>query len=163
MVSLLPATSRSLTLLLFSLCAGSADAPAPGASNAPLPSGAASSSAAPSSSATQKRKYIPDPADLTAVAKIQAVEILLLDRNTPLRSTSLTISGSGKESKKDFTAMRRGLFSEKLRGIQSGYAIMTGSGKSAQPVASGSSGGLPLGAMKPRECCPNSFSVLDAG
>ncbi|KAL7414886.1 RNA pol II accessory factor, Cdc73 family-domain-containing protein [Mrakia frigida] len=129
------------------------------------------SSALPSSSTASnlpsqqpiKRKYVVDKADVEQVAKIQAVEILLINRQTPLRSSTLTLTASTASSKdaaasgkKDYSYIRKSLFGEKLKAFKEAVNAAGGSGKAQQAASSsgGEGSGQSLGAKKPRNTTP---------
>ncbi|CED82901.1 RNA polymerase II assessory factor Cdc73p [Phaffia rhodozyma] len=123
---------------------------------------------APSASSLAKRKYVPDRSDVDAVVKIQQTEILLINRSTPLRSTTLTLTSSptmasttgklpvGGGTKKDFSYLRQTVFSDRIKKMREALAGSNGAagaanGKSGIPA---SAGGGALGAKKTKNQHP---------
>lgn len=89
-------------------------------------------------------------------AQIQALEILLINRQTPLRSSSLTLTASSKDaatnSKKDYSYIRKSLFSDKHKAFKEAVAAVTGgSGKAAAMPTSGADVASQSQAKKNRE------------
>lgn len=78
-----------------------------------------------------KRRGFPKKTKQKQNKKIQATEILLINRSTPLRSSTLTLTPSSEQTstglaKKDFAGLRQTVFADKVKKMRESLAASSG-------------------------------------